>query len=168
MFWWLLLYQGFINLNRNGNSANFSSYVCNGKRFKSYFPQLLDFGLNRPFHPLARHITFTSRHSTHSSNHLGWASVLLFWLTWTDTLRSGEAIPISADDGTVRSLASGPDSHSTLPPSSKWSCGTWQQSVRRGSISPPVKTQPRGLGLAPTRATESLPRGSPVWHRRDG
>ena len=28
----LWLYQGIINMNRNGNSANCFSYVCNGKK----------------------------------------------------------------------------------------------------------------------------------------
>ena len=31
------LVQGFIVLNRNGNSATFFSYVCNAKKFKELF-----------------------------------------------------------------------------------------------------------------------------------
>ena len=30
--------QGIIDMNRNGNSANFFSYVCNGKKVKSCLP----------------------------------------------------------------------------------------------------------------------------------
>ena len=45
MFILLVIYpndflQGIINMNRNGNSANFFSYVCNGKKLKSYLPLL--------------------------------------------------------------------------------------------------------------------------------
>ena len=29
--------QGIIDMNRNGNSANFFSYVCNGKKIKELF-----------------------------------------------------------------------------------------------------------------------------------
>ena len=29
--------QGIINMNRNGNSANFFSHVCNGKKIKELF-----------------------------------------------------------------------------------------------------------------------------------
>ena len=28
------MHQGIININRNGNSVNFFSYVCNGKKIK--------------------------------------------------------------------------------------------------------------------------------------
>ena len=31
----ILQYQGIINMNRNGNTANFFSYVCNDKKIKS-------------------------------------------------------------------------------------------------------------------------------------
>ena len=34
--------QGIININRNGNSANSFSYVCNGKRIKELFASTLD------------------------------------------------------------------------------------------------------------------------------
>ena len=35
--------QGIINMNRNGNSANFFSYVCNGKKIEELFaPAVLD------------------------------------------------------------------------------------------------------------------------------
>ena len=32
--------QGIIDMNRNGNSANFFSYVCNDKKVKSCLPLL--------------------------------------------------------------------------------------------------------------------------------
>ena len=32
--------QEIINMNRNGNSVNFFSYVCNGKKLKSCLPLL--------------------------------------------------------------------------------------------------------------------------------
>ena len=34
--------QGIINMNRNGNSAIFFSYVCNGKKIKELFASTLD------------------------------------------------------------------------------------------------------------------------------
>ena len=34
--------QGIINMNRNGNSANFFSYVCNGKKIKELFASTLN------------------------------------------------------------------------------------------------------------------------------
>ena len=34
--------QGIIIVNRNGNSANFFSYVCNGKKIKELFASTLD------------------------------------------------------------------------------------------------------------------------------
>ena len=34
--------QGIIDMNRNGNSANFFSYVCNGKKNKELFASTLD------------------------------------------------------------------------------------------------------------------------------
>ena len=34
--------QGIIDMNRNGNSANFFSYVCNGKKIKELFASTLD------------------------------------------------------------------------------------------------------------------------------
>ena len=38
----LILKQGIINMNKNGHSANFSSYVCNGKKIKKLFASTLD------------------------------------------------------------------------------------------------------------------------------
>ena len=37
---WLV--QGIINMNRNGNLANFFPYVCNGKKIKELFASTLD------------------------------------------------------------------------------------------------------------------------------
>ena len=34
--------QGIINMNRNGNSAIFFSYVCNGKKIKELFASALN------------------------------------------------------------------------------------------------------------------------------
>ena len=34
--------QGIIDMNRNGNSAKFFSYVCNGKKIKELFASTLD------------------------------------------------------------------------------------------------------------------------------
>ena len=34
--------QGIIDMNRNGNSANFFSYVCNGKKIKELFASTLN------------------------------------------------------------------------------------------------------------------------------
>ena len=34
--------QGIINMNRNGNSAIFFSYVCNGKKIKELFASILN------------------------------------------------------------------------------------------------------------------------------
>ena len=34
--------QGIIDMNRNGNSATFFSYVCNGKKIKKLFASTLD------------------------------------------------------------------------------------------------------------------------------
>ena len=34
--------QGIINMNRNGNSANFFSDVCNGKKIKELFASTLN------------------------------------------------------------------------------------------------------------------------------
>ena len=34
--------QGIVNMNRNGNSANFFSYVCNGKKLKKSCLPLLE------------------------------------------------------------------------------------------------------------------------------
>ena len=34
--------QGIIDMNRNGNSANFVSYVCDGKEIKELFASTLD------------------------------------------------------------------------------------------------------------------------------
>ena len=34
--------QGIINMNRNGNQTNFSSYVCNGKKIKELFASTLN------------------------------------------------------------------------------------------------------------------------------
>ena len=34
--------QGMIDMNRNGNSAIFFSYVCNGKKIKELFASTLD------------------------------------------------------------------------------------------------------------------------------
>ena len=34
--------QGIIDMNRNGNSANFFSYVCNGKKNKELFASTLN------------------------------------------------------------------------------------------------------------------------------
>ena len=34
--------QGIIDMNRNGNSANFFSYVCNSKKIKELFASTLD------------------------------------------------------------------------------------------------------------------------------
>ena len=34
--------QGIIDMNRNGNSANFFSYVCNSKKSKELFSSTLD------------------------------------------------------------------------------------------------------------------------------
>ena len=34
--------QGIIDMNRNGNSAIFFSYVCNGKKIKELFTSTLD------------------------------------------------------------------------------------------------------------------------------
>ena len=34
--------QGIINMNRNGNSTNFFSYVCNGKKIKELFASTLN------------------------------------------------------------------------------------------------------------------------------
>ena len=36
------LNQGIIDMNRNGNSANFFSYVCNGKKIEELFTSTLD------------------------------------------------------------------------------------------------------------------------------
>ena len=36
------LSQGIVNMNRNGNSANFFSYVCNGKKTKELFASTLN------------------------------------------------------------------------------------------------------------------------------
>ena len=36
------IYQGIINLNRNGNSANFFSYICNGKKIKELLASTLN------------------------------------------------------------------------------------------------------------------------------
>ena len=36
------LNQGIIDMNRNGNSANFFSYVCNGKKIKELFASTLN------------------------------------------------------------------------------------------------------------------------------
>ena len=36
------VHQGIIDMNRNGNSANFFSYVCNGKKIKELFASTLD------------------------------------------------------------------------------------------------------------------------------
>ena len=36
------LAQGIANMNRNGNSANFFSYVCNGKKIKELFASTLN------------------------------------------------------------------------------------------------------------------------------
>ena len=38
----LVVKQGIINMNRNGNSANFFSYVCNGKKNKELLASTLD------------------------------------------------------------------------------------------------------------------------------
>ena len=38
----MILYQGIIDMNRNGNSANLFSYVCNGKKIKELFASTLD------------------------------------------------------------------------------------------------------------------------------
>ena len=35
-------YQGIINMNRNRNSANFFSYVCNDKKIKELFASILN------------------------------------------------------------------------------------------------------------------------------
>ena len=35
-------YQGIINMNMNGNSANFFSFVCNGKKIKELFASTLN------------------------------------------------------------------------------------------------------------------------------
>ena len=37
-----LVKQGIIDMNRNGNSANFFSYVCNDKKNKELFASTLD------------------------------------------------------------------------------------------------------------------------------
>ena len=37
-----MLLQGIINMNRNGNSANFFSYVCNDKKIKELFASTLN------------------------------------------------------------------------------------------------------------------------------
>ena len=37
-----MLYQEIIDMNRNGNLANFFSYVCNGKKSKELFASTLD------------------------------------------------------------------------------------------------------------------------------
>ena len=34
--------QGIIDMNRNGNSANFFLYVCNGKKIKELFASTLN------------------------------------------------------------------------------------------------------------------------------
>ena len=34
--------QGIINMNKNGNSANFFFYVCNGKKIKELFASTLN------------------------------------------------------------------------------------------------------------------------------
>ena len=34
--------QGIINMNKNGNSANLFSYVCNGKKIKELFASTLN------------------------------------------------------------------------------------------------------------------------------
>ena len=34
--------QGIINMNRNENSANFFSYVCNDKKIKELFASILN------------------------------------------------------------------------------------------------------------------------------
>ena len=36
------MHQGIININRNGNSVNFISYVCNGKKIKKLFASTLN------------------------------------------------------------------------------------------------------------------------------
>ena len=36
------IFQGIIDMNRNGNSANFFSYVCNCKKIKELFASTLD------------------------------------------------------------------------------------------------------------------------------
>ena len=38
----MLVMQGIINMNRNGNSAIFFSYVCNGNKIKELFASTLD------------------------------------------------------------------------------------------------------------------------------
>ena len=37
-----LFAQGIIDVNRNGNSANFFSYVCNDKKIKELFASTLN------------------------------------------------------------------------------------------------------------------------------
>ena len=37
-----LMNQGIIDMNRNGNSANFFSYVCNDKKIKELFASTLN------------------------------------------------------------------------------------------------------------------------------
>ena len=37
-----MLTQGIVNMNRNGNSAIFFSYVCNGKKIKELFASTLN------------------------------------------------------------------------------------------------------------------------------
>ena len=36
------IYQGIIDMNRNGNSANFFSYICNGKKIKELLASTLN------------------------------------------------------------------------------------------------------------------------------
>ena len=38
----IVIKQGIINMNRNGNSANVFSYVCNGKKIKELFASTLN------------------------------------------------------------------------------------------------------------------------------
>ena len=38
----MYLYQGIIDMNRNGNSAIFFSYVCNDKKIKEWFASFLN------------------------------------------------------------------------------------------------------------------------------
>ena len=42
MTFYIMNIQGIIDMNRNGNSANFFSYVCNGKKSKELFASTLN------------------------------------------------------------------------------------------------------------------------------
>ena len=67
--------QGIINLKRNGNSAIFFSYVCNGKKIKELFASALNRILARvrcvSSMMVVLNAKFARLHAAHANNKYG-------------------------------------------------------------------------------------------------